>query len=87
MNTKKDELYSGSFDSEIMVWDVLRCHIRHTLRGHQGSVNSLSYCSRLNFLASGSSDSTVRVWDLDEYILVNTLAFGSGAVQAVQYSN
>ena len=87
MNSKKDELYSGSFDSDIMVWDVLRCHIKQTLKGHQGSVNSLSYCSKLNFLASASSDSTIKVWDLDEYTLINTLTFGSGAVQAVQYSN
>lgn len=34
-----------------------------TLRGHEGSIYSLSYSSDGALLVSGGSDATVRVWD------------------------
>lgn len=76
------KIITGSRDRTIKIWDLKTGKLRHTLRGHAGSVLCLKFDkdetdpSDLNspenegidtgFMVSGSSDCTMFVWDLNE---------------------
>jgi WD40 repeat protein len=56
-------LISGSDDETIGVWDVANGKKSAPLRGHSGSVYSLTFSPDGKILASGSTDKTIRFWD------------------------
>ena len=86
-STTNNELYSGSFDSNIIVWDLKRGYIKCTLKGHQGSINALAYNLKHNYLASGSSDGTIILWNLNDYQQHQTLTANSESVLNVIFSH
>ena len=57
---------SGSEDSNIYIWHRLHGNLLHTLTGHSGTVNCVTWCpsnlSNNNMFASGSDDHTIRIW-------------------------
>ena len=58
-----------------------------TLKGHEDSVNSLSYSEDGLFIASGSEDGTVRVWDTRSgEATLDPLRSGNGKVTAVVFA-
>jgi WD40 repeat protein len=65
-------LASASADGSICLWSIPFQPLFHqikqeaVMRGHSGSVNSLSWSLDGLLLASGADDGDVRVWDLSE---------------------
>lgn len=55
-----NQIYSGSLDETIMVWDVPTLSRVRILEGHEGSVVSLAVDGPL--LCSGGADATIRLW-------------------------
>ncbi|KAJ1729167.1 DNA polymerase alpha accessory factor Mcl1 [Coemansia biformis] len=53
-------------DEKITVVSLLDMALLHTLAGHRGSVNSVSYSPDSAYLASVGCNGTVRVWDMRE---------------------
>ncbi|KAJ2712244.1 DNA polymerase alpha accessory factor Mcl1, partial [Coemansia spiralis] len=53
-------------DEKITVVSLLDMALLHTLEGHRGSVNSVSYSPDSTYLASTGCNGTVRVWDMRE---------------------
>ncbi|KAJ2350990.1 DNA polymerase alpha accessory factor Mcl1, partial [Coemansia sp. RSA 2618] len=53
-------------DESVAVVSLLDTGLLHTLGGHRGAVNSVSYAPDSAYLASTSCHGTVRVWDMRE---------------------
>ncbi|KAF9343105.1 hypothetical protein BGX26_006255, partial [Mortierella sp. AD094] len=67
------EIYSAGLDSgNIHLYETTNWNRIHTLAGHSGSVNSLSFSATGHRIASGSDDKTVRLWDVDTGKCVRT---------------
>lgn len=78
-----DILFTGSQDSNIMIWDLNNLQYIGTLPGHRGFVRSLSASFAKKVLASGSQDRTIRIWSLDTFSTTKTLYGHTGGVHAV----
>ncbi len=60
-----DRLAAGTTENLILVYDLAsRSAVAH-LRGHTGTIASLSYLAEQDVLASGSFDTTAQFWRLD----------------------
>lgn len=59
-----NEIYSGSIDNLIKVWDARKRETLYTLDGHTDTVTSLEVSPDSQSLLSNSHDSTVRTWDI-----------------------
>ncbi|KAF2868588.1 WD40-repeat-containing domain protein [Massariosphaeria phaeospora] len=58
------QVFSGSIDNDIQVWDVRNRKIMFSLLGHNDTITSLELSPDHNTLLSNSHDSTVRTWDI-----------------------
>lgn len=67
------QLWTGSDDMSIRVWDTEAAECLHTLTGHTGSVLSLTLTSTagpaadggaITVMLSSSSDGTIRMWSV-----------------------
>ncbi len=52
---------SGSYDTQVRVWNSLTGECLKTLRGHRGRVHSVEYDGVR--IATSSEDRDIRVWD------------------------
>ncbi|CDO74568.1 hypothetical protein BN946_scf184771.g4 [Trametes cinnabarina] len=57
-----ENIYTGSQDGQISVWDKATFKLKTVLGGHTGSVLALEYAADRHWLFSASGDSTIRVW-------------------------
>lgn len=64
MSSDGKQLYSGSWDQTIKVWNLEADKETLTLRGHTGSIFSLALGADGKRLFSGSADGTIKVWDV-----------------------
>lgn len=78
-----DILFTGSQDSNIMIWDLNNLQYIGTLPGHKGFVKCMHASLAKKVLCSGSQDRTIRVWSLDSFSTVKTLVGHAGGVNAV----
>ncbi|KAF2206051.1 WD40 repeat-like protein [Delitschia confertaspora ATCC 74209] len=58
------ELYTGSIDNDIKVWDLRKKTVAYSLLGHTDTITSLEISPDQQTLLSNSHDSTVRTWDI-----------------------
>ncbi|KAI0823293.1 Zn-dependent exopeptidase [Trametes gibbosa] len=58
-----NNIYTGSQDGQISVWDKSTFKLKASLRGHTGSILALEYAPDKHWLFSASGDSTIRVWN------------------------
>lgn len=66
-------LASGSSDSDIRIWKVIReepgyklsCILERKLSGHGRTICSVAFAPQSHRLVSSSKDQTVRIWDTD----------------------
>ncbi|RPD54678.1 Zn-dependent exopeptidase [Lentinus tigrinus ALCF2SS1-7] len=56
-------IYTGTQDGQICVWDKDSFKLRAVWSGHTGSILALEYAPDRHWLFSASGDSTIRVWD------------------------
>ena len=61
-NAAKDELYSGSEDTTIKVWEVQRGHLVRRQEGHRSWVTDLLFAQDIRMLFSCSLDHTIAAW-------------------------
>jgi len=78
-----DILFTGSQDSNIMIWDLNNLQFIGTLPGHRGFVKCLMASYAKKILCSGSQDRTIRIWSLDTFSTTKTLLGHTGGVNAV----
>jgi WD40 repeat protein len=62
-------LASGSADNTIKLWNIESGQELRTLKGHNGSVSSISFSPDGKTLATGSFDQTVKLWHLPDWEL------------------
>jgi WD40 repeat protein len=81
----------GGFDNngrnvpaEIILWNVAKGKERGRLKGHEGIVFALCFCSD-RALASGSNDDTVRIWDVENHRQVAKLTGHKGYVSSLAF--
>ncbi|MBL8877823.1 MAG: protein kinase [Phycisphaerales bacterium] len=60
-----DVFATGSFDTEIRLWETDTQHCLGTARGHRDSVTALAFGHSERLFASGSTDRSVRIWDAE----------------------
>lgn len=58
------KLASGSYDTNIKLWDLRTKDNTTTLKGHQKQVTSMDVSPDSKMLLSGSEDGTAKIWDL-----------------------
>jgi Prp8 binding protein len=66
-----NEIYTGSIDNDIKVWDVRKKAVVYTLVGHNDTITSLQISPDSQTLLSNSHDSTVRTWDIRPFAPTN----------------
>ena len=82
-------LFSGEsvvtvdFLGVINVWDRASLELSHTLRGHEGRINSVA--AEGDWLLTGGSDSTARLWSVREGIELEVFDGHVGEVVASQF--
>lgn len=56
---------SGSYDHNLMIWDIAKMKCLYVLTGHTDRIYSTIYDHKRNRCISASMDMTIKVWDLD----------------------
>lgn len=59
-----NEVFSGSIDNDIKVWDLRAKKVVYNLPGHADTITSLSISPDTQTLLSYSHDNTARTWDI-----------------------
>ncbi|AET41139.1 SCF ubiquitin ligase complex subunit CDC4 Ecym_7301 [Eremothecium cymbalariae DBVPG len=55
---------SGSYDNNLMVWDIAKMKLLYVLTGHTNKIYSTLYDHKRKRCISASMDTTIKVWDL-----------------------
>ncbi|CAD6887613.1 unnamed protein product [Tilletia controversa] len=63
-----NQLYVGSVDNDIHVYDLTKKQVIYSLRGHTDTITFLALSPSASHLLSGSLDSTLRVWDVRPFV-------------------
>ncbi|GMM38305.1 SCF ubiquitin ligase complex subunit [Saccharomycopsis crataegensis] len=79
-------IVSGSYDSNVRVWDVESKTCKYVLTDHSSKVYTTAIDAKRNRALSGSLDSTVNVWDLSNGSLLFSLTDHSSLVGLIQLS-
>jgi WD40 repeat protein len=57
------QLVTGSWDGELILWDLASGMARHTMRGHTDIVTAVRFSPSGRIIASSSRDKSLRFWD------------------------
>jgi WD40 repeat protein len=60
-------IVSAGGDATVRVWDTETGELLARLRGHEGSVNSVTFTPDGKRIVSGSSDGTIRIWESERW--------------------
>lgn len=64
-DSEKQLLFSGSFDQNIIVWDIGgRQGVAYELHGHRNKVTALCFASSEKMLISGGEDGVIVGWNM-----------------------
>ena len=63
---KNENIYAGTFQGDILSWDITKCNIKSYIPAHLKQWNFVEFASRKDekLMISGSSDKTLKIWDL-----------------------
>ena len=84
---KNQLIVSGSGDKCIKIWDAGEGECLKTLKGHTGSISSVSFSSDNKLIVSGSFDKSIKIWDSEEGKCLKTLEGHTDWVLSVAFSN
>ncbi|KAG0013790.1 hypothetical protein BGZ80_010861, partial [Entomortierella chlamydospora] len=76
----------GLGNGDISLYETMNWNRTQGLKGHSGSINSISFSATSDRIASGSSDKKVRLWDVDTGECVSILQGHGDWVLNVVYS-
>lgn len=76
----------GIPDSRVIVWNVDKLQIEHTLEGHGGDVHSLALSPDSRFVVSGGTDRRAFVWDLSTGEFLRGLSGYQDVIYGLAYS-
>ncbi len=79
-------LASGSWNGEIIIWDVASRSMLKKLSGRSGAIWSVAFSPDGKLLASGSEDKTVTIWDAASWNAIRVLANHWASVWSIAFS-
>lgn len=79
-------LATGSYDREVIVWDLTTKQMTQTLTGHNGAIFDVAFDRDGKLIASASADETVKVWDVATGERLDTMPQPEGEVYTVLFS-
>ena len=78
LSSKSDQLFYGSIDHSIKVYDLEKKLVVNNLKGHSSDIWSLDLTSCGRYLVSGGSDCKIKIWDIEnKYKNIHTLEHGT----------
>lgn len=60
------QLFGGSVDGTVVVWDAETWHVRQVIMAHDGAVSGLQLLNVVDQLVTVSHDYTLRLWDVSD---------------------
>jgi hypothetical protein len=79
-------LATGSYDAEILLWELPAGKRLQSIAGHNGGVFDLAFAGDGSVLASASADETVKLWQIPGGQRLDTLSQPQGEVWSVAFS-
>ena len=78
-------LATGSYDTEIKIWDIHSAEELRTLKSHTSAVRCLQFDETK--LISGSLDGTIKIWNWRTGELLSTLSGNSGGIIGLHFDS
>ena len=85
-NSDGSQVVTGSFNSDIAIWDAESGEELRSMKGHSGAVTCVAFNSRGDRVLSGSWDHSIKIWDSESGKEVFTPARHDDRVNAVAFS-
>eukprot|EP01017_Pseudomicrothorax_dubius_P012627 TRINITY_DN1530_c0_g1_i2.p1 TRINITY_DN1530_c0_g1~~TRINITY_DN1530_c0_g1_i2.p1 ORF type:complete len:661 (+),score=111.07 TRINITY_DN1530_c0_g1_i2:114-2096(+) len=79
-------LISGSYDTNIKLWDLRQKACVNTFKGHNMQVNTVQVSPDSRWIASGSQDGLVKIWDISTFKVLSTFTLHDGPVTNVRFN-
>lgn len=80
-------IISGSYDKEILIWNIYSGKTIQRLAGHNSSITSLNLPKDQNRFVSASLDNTINVWKLNYKENLGSRSFESGYLERTIKNN
>lgn len=82
-------LASGSADSTVKVWDVVRGYYTHNFRGHTGVIRLTAFHPNTEQLqlVTAAEDYTIKIWDLSTSSMVTSSQCHTSLVTSVAFAD
>ncbi|TFF88676.1 MAG: WD40 repeat domain-containing protein, partial [Promethearchaeota archaeon] len=80
-------LLSGSYDQNIIKWDLEKGKLIYRFKAHNEAVRTIAIAPNSKFFVSGSSDHTAKIWNFKSGKLIKTIDYHRDAILCVLISN
>ena len=85
MHPVYSDVASSSEDGTVKIWDYEQGELTHTMKGHTGSVNYVSYHPNGQVIATCSTDQTIKLWNYQTRQVFKTLQGHEHEVSSVEF--
>jgi WD40 repeat protein len=80
-------LASGSTDTKIMIWNIIKNSPLYTLTGHTSAIRALVVINQ-DYLASGAQDNMIKLWSLtSNYTQVKSWTASTSYITSLAYDS
>lgn len=84
-NSDSSLLASGSFDNDVIIWDISADNGVCRLIGHQNAITDLCFIPETKWLISSSKDTHIRVWDIELQTCIQTVTTTASEIWTLCY--